>query len=56
MPPKPVITIKEVRKILGRDCNSLSDTQIEEIINTLSLMARRYLRKTSSKKTLGMLG
>ena len=55
-PDEPAITVKEARKILGKESLSLSDTQILEIINTLTLVARRYLSRSRSKKTVGMIG
>jgi hypothetical protein len=44
---KPVISVKEVRKILGKDCEELDDYQIENIISTLSLIAREMLEKAA---------
>lgn len=49
-----LITIKEARKILGKQSRELSDDQVREILNTLTLMARRYLTPSSSKIELGV--
>lgn len=51
---KPSISIKEARKILGKDSQVLSDDQVSEIIITLSLIAREYLHKSGSNKTYGV--
>lgn len=48
---KPVITITEARKLLGGDSKTLSDTQIQELIIFLTLLARNYLRSSVPKKT-----
>lgn len=50
LPEKTLITVKEARKLLGSDCSTLSDNQVQEIIITLYLMAQQYLNKGSSKK------
>lgn len=50
---KPSISVKEARKILGSSSSDLSDTQVEEIIENLTLISRRYLTKVGSKNTLG---
>lgn len=47
---KPVITVAEARKLLGSDSKPLTDTQIQELITFLTLLARNYLRSGSSKK------
>ncbi|MBI1857169.1 hypothetical protein HYS01_02760 [Candidatus Saccharibacteria bacterium] len=51
---KPSISVKEARKILGKDSVGLSDNQMIEIIDTLTLMAKQYLQRSSSKKELGV--
>lgn len=47
-PPK--LTVKEARKLLGRKYSHKDDTQIQEIIITLTLIARKQLGISSSKK------
>lgn len=42
-----IISIKEARKILGKDYDELDDVQIENIINSLSFIAREMLEKAS---------
>ena len=42
-----MMTVEEARKILGDAAEQLSDTQIEELITTLSLMANDALRVAS---------
>lgn len=46
---KAPITIGEARKLLGSKSKALSDDQVQDIISLLSLMAKRYLSKVSSK-------
>lgn len=43
------ISISEARKLLGSDANSLTDDQIQEIINALSLIARDSLDKAKAE-------
>ena len=40
-PPK--MTVTEARKLLGRKYSHLDDDQVQNIINTLTLMARKSL-------------
>ncbi len=54
MPKNSLITIKEARKLLGSESNMLSDTQVQEIINSLQYISRKYLNISSSKNTLGV--
>lgn len=42
-----IISIKEARKILGKDYDELDDIQIENVINSLSFIAREMLEKAS---------
>jgi hypothetical protein len=46
---KPIITVGEARKLLGKDSESLNDNQVNEIITILSLLARQYIRNSGSK-------
>ena len=48
VPLRPVVSLKEARKILGKEAKVLSDTQLLEVINTLTLLAREHFEKTSS--------
>ena len=41
---KPVITVKEARKLLGKDAETISDVEIEELILNLEEIARWYIR------------
>lgn len=43
------ITVTEARKILGKDADTMTDTEIEEIIDTLTLMARDTVEKIKHK-------
>ena len=42
-PEQPKMTVREARKLLGRKYGHLSDYQVQEIINTLTLVARKSL-------------
>jgi len=46
---KPIITVKEARKILGADARNLSDDQIEVQIALLSSLAHNFLQNLGSK-------
>jgi len=39
----PIISVKEARKILGKDADGMSDEQIEETIQTLDTLAGHAL-------------
>lgn len=43
-----VISVKEARKLLGQDGKSLSDSQIAELIGTLTSVANDYLQDLGS--------
>lgn len=43
-----VITVKEARKLLGRDFRSLDDKQIEDIVTKLDLLAQGFIAKSVS--------
>jgi hypothetical protein len=45
------ILIKEARKLLGKEGASLNDDQVREIVITLYLMAKGYLRNSGSKNS-----
>lgn len=40
---KLVISLKEARKLLGQDGKSLSDSQVIELIHTLTVVADNFL-------------
>ena len=48
------ISVKEARKLLGTKANNLSDDQVREIIDSLSLIARKVLIQNSSKNREGV--
>lgn len=41
---KPVITVKEARKILGKEAHKLTDEQIEKLIDDLDFIARYAIK------------
>jgi uncharacterized protein YutE (UPF0331/DUF86 family) len=59
---KPIMSVKEARKLLGKDYQKLDDEKIAELIEQmhelakLSLdMAREQRLKTNDQKTLGKI-
>ena len=40
---KPIISISEARKTLGKDADTMSDEQIAQTIDTLSMLAKEAL-------------
>lgn len=44
-----IISVKEARKILGKQSRAMSDGQIEEMIIILSDMSERFLQNIGSK-------
>lgn len=47
IPNKPVITVKEARRLLGKDSKDLNDVEVMEIVNNLHVIAKEYLQKKS---------
>ncbi len=45
-----IISVKEAHAILGNDANDMTDDEIEYVIETLDLMAKRCL-KTKQRRT-----
>lgn len=43
-----VISVKEARKLLGKDGKTLSDNQLVELIQTLTLVADDFLQDLGS--------
>lgn len=41
---EPIITVKEARKILGKDAHKLSDEELEQLINDLDFIARYAIK------------
>lgn len=42
---KPVITVKETRKILGKEAHKLTDEEIEKLIDDLDFIARYSIKQ-----------
>jgi hypothetical protein len=45
--PKPIITISEARKLLGKDGKYLSDEQVTELVKEFSTIAKFYIKEQS---------
>lgn len=56
MTERLIISVKEARKLLGKEARELSDEQVIDIINLLSAAARHYLKKKRVKKSRNGLG
>lgn len=48
---KPVISVKEARKILAEEASELSDTQIRELIQNIEKLATHSLEMTQVRKS-----
>lgn len=48
------ISVKEARKLLGRDGTKLSDDQVQELIDNLHLLAKKYFAMASSNNAQGI--
>lgn len=46
---KPIISVEEARKILGKGADNMSENDIEYVIDTLDLLARDTLEQTKHK-------
>lgn len=55
MQPELIISIHEMRKLLGADGKGMSDDQIEHLIMTLTEISSILLNQKSSKKIVGQL-
>jgi hypothetical protein len=42
---KPIITIKEARKLLGKDAQTMSDEAVEQLISDLDFIARYAIKQ-----------
>ncbi len=41
--PKPIITVKEARKLIGTEANGLTDSEVLQIIQELTQLADIYI-------------
>lgn len=48
MQPEPIITVKEARKILGKKSETMSDDQVETLIDSLQVIAETSLSNQGS--------
>lgn len=56
MKERPIITIKEARKLLGKEAQGLEDAQIMDIILLLTTAARSFLKNKGVKRSNTDLG
>lgn len=47
MNERPIITIKEARRFLGKESSQLDDVEVMNIVNSLHLTAKEYIQKKS---------
>ncbi len=50
---RPRITVPDARRLLGSEYRQLSDDQVQDIIVTLTLLAKKNLQYVGSKNTYG---
>lgn len=50
MNDKPIISVKEARKLLGKDARKMTDEEVLETINTLDVMANDALVQARKKQ------
>lgn len=51
--PELVISVKEARKLLGKSGKEISDSQIVELVQTLTSVADDFLQDLGSTNTIG---
>lgn len=56
MKEKPLITVKEARKLLGKEAAELDDVEVMKIISLFTDTARKQLKKKRVKKSNNDLG
>lgn len=47
----PIISVKEARKLLGKEARGMDDNQVMEVILLLTDFAKAYLQKKYVKKS-----
>lgn len=52
----PVISVKEARKLLGKEAQSMDDEQIMQVILALTQSAKAQLHKNYVKKSINRIG
>lgn len=50
----PVISVKEARKLLGKEAQSMDDEQIIQVVQLLTDVAQAYLENNSKKVKKGL--
>lgn len=48
----PTISVKEARKLLGKEAQDMDDEQILQVVLLLTETAKAYLERTMSKKQI----
>ena len=54
--PRPIITVKEARRLLGKDSKGLNDIEVMEVVNNLREFAALYIKRKDVKKRDNKLG
>lgn len=47
LPQRPTVSLKEARKLLGKEAEQFDDTQLLQVINTLTLLAREHFSQAN---------
>jgi hypothetical protein len=56
METRPLITVREARRLLGKDSEQLNDVEVMEVVNNLREVAKLYIKSKSVKKPHNRLG
>lgn len=49
MKQEPIMSVEEARKILGKNADSMTDREIQDVVETLDLVAKDALRQAKEK-------
>lgn len=50
MDTKPIMTVKEARKILGKKYEKMTDTEIAQLVDDVDILAQMALRLAKEKR------
>jgi hypothetical protein len=53
---RPIITVREARRLLGKDSEQLNDVEVMEVVNNLREVAKLYIKSKGVKKSDNRLG
>lgn len=50
LPPSPIMTVADFRKVTGKETECFSDKQVAEIIQQLDFMAELFIKRAKAGK------